>query len=126
MQHGTCPSCRHMYLDIRPPTDSDDESDGGEYIPDEDDIEFEDAAFEPEAFSSEVEELENDPIDDLEMYMAWEGPSYPESDGNASDIDWDADASDFYSEGDFSMDMEAEEELSEDGNSHLFQAKPHL
>ncbi|KDQ64265.1 hypothetical protein JAAARDRAFT_52239 [Jaapia argillacea MUCL 33604] len=32
--HGTCPTCRHTFLDIRPPSDSDDESsDGGEYIP---------------------------------------------------------------------------------------------
>ncbi|KAF9263454.1 hypothetical protein L218DRAFT_959004 [Marasmius fiardii PR-910] len=32
--HGNCPTCRHTFLNIRPPSDSDDESsDGGEYIP---------------------------------------------------------------------------------------------
>ena len=41
IQHGNCPTCRHNFLDIRPLSESDDESsDGGEYIPyelDEDD-----------------------------------------------------------------------------------------
>jgi len=37
-QHGSCPTCRHIFLDIRPPSESDDESsDGGEYIPGIDD-----------------------------------------------------------------------------------------
>jgi len=36
-QHGNCPTCRHTFLDIRLPSESDDESsDGGEYIPDDD------------------------------------------------------------------------------------------
>ncbi|GLB33758.1 putative zinc finger, C3HC4 type (RING finger) [Lyophyllum shimeji] len=35
--HGNCPTCRHTFIDIRPPSESDEESsDGGEYIPDED------------------------------------------------------------------------------------------
>ncbi|TRM58766.1 hypothetical protein BD626DRAFT_510460 [Schizophyllum amplum] len=35
--HGSCPTCRRTYLDIRPRTDSDDESsDGGEYVPERD------------------------------------------------------------------------------------------
>ena len=42
VQHGNCPTCRHDFLDIRPLSESDDESsDGGEYIPyehDEDDL----------------------------------------------------------------------------------------
>ncbi|KAG6821239.1 hypothetical protein H0H93_002349 [Arthromyces matolae] len=44
--HGNCPTCRHVFLDIRPPSESDDESsDGGEYIPDDldEDDQFSDA-----------------------------------------------------------------------------------
>ncbi|KAF8974310.1 hypothetical protein BDZ97DRAFT_1772899 [Flammula alnicola] len=42
-QHGSCPTCRHTFLNIRPPSESDDESsDGGEYIPNPDDFEDED------------------------------------------------------------------------------------
>ncbi|RDB22570.1 hypothetical protein Hypma_010247 [Hypsizygus marmoreus] len=41
--HGNCPTCRHTFLDIIPPSESDDESsDGGEYIPNERDEDFED------------------------------------------------------------------------------------
>ncbi|KAG6817449.1 hypothetical protein H0H87_008617 [Tephrocybe sp. NHM501043] len=44
--HGNCPTCRHAFLDIRPPSDSDDESsDGGEYIPGEDFIDEDDDGF---------------------------------------------------------------------------------
>lgn len=41
-RHGTCPTCRFPFLDVRPPSDSDDESsDGGEYVPDyEHDLEY--------------------------------------------------------------------------------------
>jgi hypothetical protein len=36
LQHGSCPTCRHPFLEL--PTESDDESsDGGEYVPDEED-----------------------------------------------------------------------------------------
>ena len=37
LQHGNCPTCRHTFLDIRVPTDSDGESSDGDYIPDEED-----------------------------------------------------------------------------------------
>ncbi|KAF8640149.1 hypothetical protein AX17_001385 [Amanita inopinata Kibby_2008] len=36
-QHGSCPTCRQIFLNVRPLTESDEESsDGGEYIPSED------------------------------------------------------------------------------------------
>lgn len=42
MQHGNCPTCRNTFLYVRPPSESDDESsDGGEYIPNQDDFEDE-------------------------------------------------------------------------------------
>ncbi|KIL70102.1 hypothetical protein M378DRAFT_156158 [Amanita muscaria Koide BX008] len=44
--HGSCPTCRHKFLSVRPPSDSDDESsDGGEYVPPSDDFEDEDDGF---------------------------------------------------------------------------------
>lgn len=43
-KHGSCPTCRHVFLNIHTPSESDDESsDGGEYIPSADDSEGEDA-----------------------------------------------------------------------------------
>ncbi|KAF9569061.1 hypothetical protein CPC08DRAFT_702178 [Agrocybe pediades] len=42
-QHGSCPTCRHTFLNIRPPSESDDESsDGGEYIPNPEDFDDDD------------------------------------------------------------------------------------
>ncbi|KAF8076336.1 hypothetical protein FPV67DRAFT_1776870 [Lyophyllum atratum] len=48
--HGNCPTCRHVFLDIRPPSESDDESsDGGEYQP-EDDYDLENDFEDDEGF----------------------------------------------------------------------------
>jgi hypothetical protein len=62
-QHGTCPACRHLFLDITPPTESDDESsDGGEWLPssneDESDIDI------WSEISSEASELNEEVQDD--------------------------------------------------------------
>ncbi|KAF5387818.1 hypothetical protein D9615_000370 [Tricholomella constricta] len=63
-QHGNCPTCRHTFLDIRPPSESDEESsDGGEYIPDERDEEFEDeddGFIDTDGFSDAVDYLAED------------------------------------------------------------------
>lgn len=62
-QHGSCPTCRHVFLSNLCP-ESDDESDGGEYDPNEqedfeDDDEDEDFSFEDEPGESlEDEEFE--------------------------------------------------------------------
>ena len=48
LQHGTCPACRHVFLDIKPVSESDNESSDDDYIPgddyedDEEDLEFTD------------------------------------------------------------------------------------
>ncbi|TFK43579.1 hypothetical protein BDQ12DRAFT_675206 [Crucibulum laeve] len=71
-QHGSCPTCRHVFLNIRPPSDSDDESsDGGEYIPPEDlEEDEEDFIIEIDGFSEadgadfDVDEMEID-MDDV-------------------------------------------------------------
>ena len=47
LKHGTCPACRHVFLDIRPISESDGESSDGDYIPDEDEDEDDDWDFEP-------------------------------------------------------------------------------
>ncbi|KAG6855144.1 hypothetical protein C0991_006073 [Blastosporella zonata] len=67
--HGNCPTCRHIFLDIRPPSDSDDESsDGGEYIPgDEDFIDDEDDAFmDTDGFSDAFDYTTDDMADALD------------------------------------------------------------
>ncbi|KAG7097008.1 hypothetical protein E1B28_004402 [Marasmius oreades] len=97
--HGNCPTCRHKFLDIQPPSDSDDESsDGGEYIPGPDDEEeslynYNDIEADNElltdaddnAFDMETDELEFD------IHNAWEqdGDTDPDTDGDSSVIDSD-------------------------------------
>ncbi|KIP07680.1 hypothetical protein PHLGIDRAFT_117858 [Phlebiopsis gigantea 11061_1 CR5-6] len=46
-RHGTCPTCRHSFLDVKPVSESDYESSDEDYIPGEDDFdEDEDIEFE--------------------------------------------------------------------------------
>ncbi|KAJ4466498.1 hypothetical protein J3R30DRAFT_3586891 [Lentinula aciculospora] len=83
--HGSCPSCRRVFLNIRPPSDSDGESsDGGEYLPNEEDEEedsymldtdyFDDA----DEFDFEMEEV------DLDMYRNWQRNDACDEIGDAS------------------------------------------
>jgi hypothetical protein len=65
LQHGICPACRHPFLDIKPPSESDDESsDGGEWLPEE-----------------------HEELDEAEDFDVWD-------DGDASELDLDADLHD--------------------------------
>jgi hypothetical protein len=74
-------------LDIRPPSDSDDESsDGGEYLPDDDDEE--DAFPDTDGFASESGDPMAEDID-LEGYTSWSG-SYNAHDVQ-DDMDWETD-----------------------------------
>ncbi|PFH46168.1 hypothetical protein AMATHDRAFT_156087 [Amanita thiersii Skay4041] len=62
-QHGSCPTCRHIFLNIKPSSESDDESsDGGEYIPPED-PEDEDMYNDIDAFSDAGTEYEGDDME---------------------------------------------------------------
>ncbi|KAF7301649.1 RING-type domain-containing protein [Mycena indigotica] len=73
--HGSCPTCRHVFLDIRPPS-SDDESDGGEYVPDPDELEEEDSfAFTSDGYTDmesngDEMELEDDDWEDRSSLSA--------------------------------------------------------
>jgi len=94
--HGSCPTCRNSFLDIRPPSDSDDESsDGGEWIPDEhEEDEDEDAFLDTDDFSetgefdAEQMELDLEDIWDMEdNEMDWgltDGDSESFSEGMSS------------------------------------------
>lgn len=44
-QHGTCPACRHTFLDVKPISDSDNESSDGDFIPDDEDDEEDDFGY---------------------------------------------------------------------------------
>ncbi|KAJ3830574.1 hypothetical protein F5880DRAFT_1514587 [Lentinula raphanica] len=70
--HGSCPSCRHVFLNIRQPSESDEElSDDDEYLPNEDEEDEDpmtdaDDFYEMDEFGLEMEEV------DLNMYLNWE------------------------------------------------------
>ncbi|KAF9226487.1 hypothetical protein BS17DRAFT_764743 [Gyrodon lividus] len=70
--HGSCPTCRHPFLDIQPLVESDAESSDGEYVPDEDEEEEEDDFLGGDDFEEEfdVEEMEVD-LDDI-----WDDSEY--------------------------------------------------
>lgn len=72
-QHGSCPTCRHPFLDIKPYTESDAESSDDEYFPDDDEDE-EDDFFGMDEFDDEleVEEMEVD-LDDIWGYVDLHG-----------------------------------------------------
>jgi hypothetical protein len=65
-QHGTCPTCRHTFLsNVHPQSESEDESDGGEYVPYEHEDEFEDEndgdySFEDEEWFGDREAFSED------------------------------------------------------------------
>ncbi|KAI9001385.1 hypothetical protein BD414DRAFT_533131 [Trametes punicea] len=44
-RHGSCPSCRHVFSSIQPPSDSDNESSDGDYVPGDDEEDDEDDGF---------------------------------------------------------------------------------
>ncbi|KAG2348842.1 hypothetical protein BDR05DRAFT_384009 [Suillus weaverae] len=71
--HGSCPTCRHPFLDIKPYTESDAESSDDEYFPDDDEDE-EDDFFGMDEFDDEleVEEMEVD-LDDIWGYVDLDG-----------------------------------------------------
>lgn len=93
--HGSCPTCRHVFLDIRPPSESDDESsDGGEYIPNDHDDDFddidEDAFIATDEFSDaadfEVEEMEVDQGSEWDNEDPDDGFEWTATDGDFSSV----------------------------------------
>ncbi|KAJ7179946.1 hypothetical protein C8R43DRAFT_1117287 [Mycena crocata] len=93
--HGSCPTCRYEFLDIHPPGSDDESSDGGEYIPNEEDEDEEDIFIDTsDGFTDadfDVEDMDVD-FDDL-----WE-----RSDGEEMRISGEFEPS---SEGDNSIDI---------------------
>ncbi|KDR83788.1 hypothetical protein GALMADRAFT_236163 [Galerina marginata CBS 339.88] len=87
-QHGSCPTCRHTFLDIRPPSESDDESsDGGEYIPNLEDFEDEDDTLDVDVDEQTDTDAEGEdfPVQgvDLDFDEMWDGTSVVEEDPGA-------------------------------------------
>ncbi|KAJ7591115.1 hypothetical protein C8J56DRAFT_1047334 [Mycena floridula] len=94
--HGSCPTCRQPFLDIRPKSESDDESsDGGEYIPEEDDEE--EGFADTDGFTSEMEQ------GDMSIDQEWEGTDFGE------DMDWGLTDGEETSEGDMSLGEEVDD-----------------
>ncbi|KAF8195949.1 hypothetical protein K438DRAFT_1826782 [Mycena galopus ATCC 62051] len=88
--HGNCPTCRSEFLDIHPPGSDDESSDGGEYIPpNDDDLDEEDAFIDTsDGFTDADFDMELDLEDDMwersdgeEMHVTAE--SEPSSEGDS-------------------------------------------
>ncbi|KAH8830810.1 hypothetical protein DL96DRAFT_1707602 [Flagelloscypha sp. PMI_526] len=66
--HGSCPTCRHPFVDLDPLPD-DESSDGGEYIP-ADDLDNDDELFDDSFLTSEPDFEQDEDVDfDLERYL---------------------------------------------------------
>ena len=96
LQHGTCPACRHAFLDIPPPSDSDTESEDGDYIPDEDEDDMDtedDLDFEPEVDWDTFAEMDEEEEVDADLFDAYgaelDNLGLSESEGEGSSVDDD-------------------------------------
>ncbi|KAJ3986922.1 hypothetical protein F5890DRAFT_1501268 [Lentinula detonsa] len=115
--HGSCPSCRHVFLDIRPPSDSDSESsDGGEYFPNEEEEEDPymsdtDDFTEMDEFDFEMEEV------DLDMYQNWEPSDIGDEIEDVS-LEWGLTDGESFSNSDEEVSLESDPAslLQRDGN----------
>ncbi|KAH9948349.1 hypothetical protein B0H21DRAFT_733867 [Amylocystis lapponica] len=72
---GTCPACRDVFLDIYPPSESDNESSDGDYVPGEDEEEEEeeeeeDGFFDGDGFEDTEDEFEVDRMD-MEVFAGF-------------------------------------------------------
>jgi len=97
--HGSCPTCRQVFLDIRPPSESDDESsDGGEYIPNEHDDDFDDFDDDAVIATDEFSDAAEFEVDEMEPVLRdeWDNEN---QDIDQDGLDWAASDSDFPSEG---------------------------
>ncbi|KAG6861002.1 hypothetical protein C0995_005022 [Termitomyces sp. Mi166 len=78
--HGSCPTCRHVFINIRPPSDSDNESsDGGEYVPDEDFDDEDDGFMDADDFSDVIDYTTDD--------MGYDGHEWDENDNRDTDME---------------------------------------
>ncbi|PIL36958.1 hypothetical protein GSI_00650 [Ganoderma sinense ZZ0214-1] len=84
-RHGSCPSCRHVFSSVRPPSDSDNESSDGDYVPGDDEEDDEDDGF----FDSDGFMDTESEFDDMDVQVNLLGalPGTSEFDG---DVDYDA------------------------------------
>jgi len=109
VQHGSCPTCRDIFLDIRPPCESDGESSDGDYFPNEEEDEEEDDFFDGDG----EDEFEVDEMDlDVDLDEIWEDSGLMEREGFV-DEEW-ADGDTTFSEADMSIGGEVAA-LIEDG-----------
>ncbi|EIW82062.1 hypothetical protein CONPUDRAFT_81622 [Coniophora puteana RWD-64-598 SS2] len=76
--HGSCPTCRHPFVDIQPPEDSDAESSDGDYFPNEEDDDDDDM-LDTDGFDDEFE------VDEIDLELeSWGDMSGSEEDAE----DW--------------------------------------
>lgn len=120
-QHGTCPTCRHTFLDVKPISESDNESSDDDYIPhdeefededeDEDDFEFTDDDGDDESdFSLELDPRGLDEFVDAQEEITGEDEADEDSMRN-----WGLSDGDSLSDGEFSFGVDEGAEGETDG-----------
>jgi hypothetical protein len=63
-QHGSCPTCRHPFLDVTPPSDTDEESSDGEYFPESSEVDEDEDEDDDEDGDEDGDEDEEEEEDD--------------------------------------------------------------
>ena len=88
-QHGSCPSCRNVFSSIKPPSDSDNESSDGDYVPgdDEEDEEEDYGFFDSDDFMETDSVFDDMDVEENLHYVGMEDDNvsvWEEQAGNAS------------------------------------------
>ncbi|KAJ7498971.1 hypothetical protein FB451DRAFT_18445 [Mycena latifolia] len=112
--HGSCPTCRDLFLDIHPPGSDDESSDGGEYVPDDDDDDDEQDAF----IDTSDGFTEGDFEMDLDSDDIWE-----RSDGEEMEISAESEPSSEGDDHDGGLTVEVNVPVAEDDSSDEVQAE---
>ncbi|KAI0637999.1 hypothetical protein C8Q77DRAFT_1088849 [Trametes polyzona] len=89
-RHGSCPSCRNVFSSIRPPSDSDNESSDGDYVPGDDEEDDEDDGFFDSDGFMETESV----FDDMDMEEDVEVDADVDIDEEGDADLWDVEAGD--------------------------------
>ncbi|KAJ7700037.1 hypothetical protein B0H17DRAFT_1005912 [Mycena rosella] len=111
--HGSCPTCRDLFLDIHPPGSDDESSDGGEYVPDDDDDDEQDAFIETsDGFTEGDYEM------DLDSDDIWEG-----SDGDEMQINAESEPSSEGDDHDEALAVQVDVSIADDDSSDEIQAE---
>ncbi|TBU48996.1 hypothetical protein BD309DRAFT_948271 [Dichomitus squalens] len=86
-RHGSCPSCRRIFSSLKPPSDSDNESSDGDYVPGDDEEDDEDDGF----FDSDGFMETDSVFDDMDIEDSISVGAEAEMDADEDDL-WEEEA----------------------------------